>query len=275
MKSLDSVIESFRIVLKNPKMMLVYFAYLLFILFLIVFAVIFSIGVIPISSITSYKTLLEYLESTSFLLIIAIIAFFVIIVLFVSPIFTGMLLSMGIQAVKGKVSIEKAFNEAKKKYFSLLGVSLVNSTIFAFVGVLFLLLLFSLRGFSALFSLFILVIGAVLIVAVFVILGILFYEANTLVFTENKKAIEAIKRSIYIGNKKALSIFAIIFFFGVINMGIGFVVAILHLPISILGSLLLDLLFYIFIELPVNCFTSTVGNILPVVFYYNYNLKKI
>jgi hypothetical protein len=102
-----------------------------------------------------------------------------------------------------------------------------------------------------------------------------------LVFTENKKAFDAVKRSFYIGKEKFLSISATFFFLLIIGFGIGFVETIIKWILSILFSIDLGLLiifailFFIFVEIPINCFLFSASSILPVVFYYNYNLKKL
>jgi len=272
MKSLDTVIESFRIVLKNPKIMLIYFTYLLFIFLFVAFLMLLTAGVVSVSSLINF-TLENRAISSS--LIICMIIIFLIVVFLTSPIFAGMVVNAGKQAVKGKVSIEKAFNEAKKKYPSLLGAFLIICGVYLSLLALFFLLIFSSTKTPGVVFLFVLIIAIILLVIISIIIGVLFFETSVLIFTENKRAVEAVERSFYLGEKKFLSILAALFFLAIISIGINLIVEIFYVPIVLLDSPFLEFLFYIFIVIPINCFLSSVTGILPVVFYYNYNLKKV
>jgi hypothetical protein len=96
---------------------------------------------------------------------------------------------------------------------------------------------------------------------------VLLFEANTVVFTENRKAFDAVKRSFHIGKEKLLSIIATNVFFFILVFG---TMLILVIPIFLTGSIM----FIIFVILFIG-FILPVKEILPVVFYYNYNLKNL
>jgi hypothetical protein len=270
MKSLDTVIETFRIVLKNPKIMLIPF-----IIFVLFFVFIFAIAIGTIGNI-AFGELSKDIFLSRFLILLLLI---LIISILISPIFNGMLISSGIQAMKRKISLTKAFNEAKKKYFSILGISLVGIGILIFLILIpFIFIIpFKWMGETLLIVLLILYLIFAVIVGIFIL--ILLFEANTIVFTENKKAFDALKRSFYIGEQKALSIIATMFFLFIIVFGITLFVKIFDLVFTfidnVIGFPIFSFLFLILVEIPVNCLISSVNGILPVVFYYNYNLKKL
>jgi hypothetical protein len=278
MKSLDSVIQSFEIVLKNPKIMLItLISYIL--VFLILFSAGFLIGISNIISTLDTDSFPSELYS-NFPLVVGVIILCSIILFLIAPFPIGMLISSGIQVLKGKLSLSKAFDEAKRKYFSILGVSLISTAAFIAIVVSLLLPLILSWDFKPLFDFFV-VFDIVLFLIASFLLSVFFFQANTLVFTENKKAFEAVKRSFYIGKQKFLSILATLFFLLIIVFGIGFVEAIIKGILSILFIIDLSLLaifailFFIFVEIPINCFLFSASSILPVVFYYNYNLKKL
>jgi MFS family permease len=278
MKSLDTAIESFRIVYKNPKIIVIPF-----VMYILSFVLIFAIGLS-----FGINTLLGGDLSSIFSSVFLLIIFLLLIIAFlIYPIFNGMLISSGIQAVKGKLSLSKAFEETKKKYLSLLGVSLISAGIFLslFIPLIFLILvgiIFHTSDFGGggifIMSIFIIIYLILVGIASIFLLASLF-EANVLVFTENKKAVEAVKRSFYIGKKKFLSIFASLFFLFIVALGIGFVLGIFGILFNfideILGLPIFGILFLIFVEIPIHSFISSSSSILPVVFYYNYDLRKL
>jgi hypothetical protein len=269
MKSLDTVIETFKIVLKNPKIMLIPF-----IIFVLFFVFIFAIAISTMGNIAFGELSKDIFLSRFFILLLLILIIYILI----SPIFNGMLISSGIQAMKRKISLTKAFNEAKKKYFSILGISLVGIGILIFLILIPFIFIIPFRRIETLLIvLLILYLIFAVIVGIFIL--ILLFEANTIVFTENKKAFNALKRSFYIGEQKALSIIATVFFLFIIVFGITLFVEIFDLVFTfidnVIGFPIFSFLFLILVEIPVNCLISSVNGILPVVFYYNYNLKKL
>ncbi|MGB9703506.1 MAG: hypothetical protein ACPLXS_02210 [Candidatus Micrarchaeales archaeon] len=289
MKSIDTVIQAFQLVIKNPKIMAIgLIGNLVYLLLLISLMIPLVILMYPSLS-SAISTLLSAISSndfselddpsilaplTTFLIFAALLS--VILEIFVWPIFSGMTLNAGIQAIKGKVSLKKAFNEAKKKYFSLLGVELIGIfSVLLLVGLCFipLLLLFISKVSEVVVLLISLLFVFLLVFGLFVFI-ILFFESWALVFTENRKAIEAIKRSIYIGKKKFLSIIGVISFLSLISSGIGVIIRIIQLFPSLffelLGLTLFRIIFEIFLNFIVGLFTGAVGGILPVVFYYTY-----
>jgi len=140
---------------------------------------------------------------------------------------------------------------------------------------------------------FIILVGMVskLLLSILVILYLLFmigasiflvasiFEANTLVLTENKKAVDAVKRSFYIGRQKIISIIASQTFLIIMVFGISLLIEIFGLIFALVDKAMFlpifSILFLIFVRIPFYCFTSSASAILPVVFYYNYNLKNL
>ncbi|MGC9132507.1 MAG: hypothetical protein ACP5HJ_02580, partial [Candidatus Micrarchaeia archaeon] len=129
MKSIDTVIQAFQLVIKNPKIIaigligsLVYLLLLISLmipLVILMYPALSSAGSALLSAISSndFSKLDDpstLAPLTTFLIFAALLS--VILGIFVWPIFLGMTLNAGIQAIKGKVSLKKAFNEAKKKY---------------------------------------------------------------------------------------------------------------------------------------------------------------
>ena len=210
------------------------------------------------------------------------ISILLIIAFLIYPIFNGMLISSGIQALKGKLNLSKAFNEAKKKYLSLLGVYLISIGIFVllFVPIIFIAIIDRINDFIA-FLLFILYLIFLVIALIFLVASL--FEAGTIVFTENRKAFDAVKRSFYIGKKKVLSIIATQFFLFIIIFGVSLIMGgilgifkmVFNLVDEAVGFPILSILFLIIVKIPVNSFFHSAGGILPVIFYYSYDLKNL
>jgi len=274
MKSLDTTIESLRVVYKNPKITLILVvAYILSFIFISAIGLSFGINIIPEADIK------KSIFSSLFLLTILSLS---IIAFLIYPIFAGMLISSGIQALKGKLSLSKAFEEAKKKYLSLLGISLISCGIFVllFVPIVFIAIIGMISELIALL-LFILYLIFLVIALIFLVASL--FEAGTIVFTENRKAFDAVKRSFYIGKKKFLSIIATRFFLFIIIFGVSLMIGgilgifrmVFNLVDEAVGFPILSILFLIIVKIPVNSFFYSAGGILPVIFYYNHDLKNL
>jgi len=269
MKSLDTAIESLRIVYKNPKIILIpLVAYILSFIFIFAIGLSFGINILlggDLSSIFSSLSLLM-------ILLLLIIAFLIY------PIFNGMLISSGIQALEGKLSLSKAFDEAKKKYFSLLGVYVISIVIFVllFVPIFFIAIIGMVSNLIATL-LVILYLIFLVIASIFLVASL--FEAGAIVFIENKKAFEAIKRSFYFGKRKVVQIIATQSFLFILIIALSFIVGIFKIVFifadKAIGFPILSILFLIIVEIPVNSFFYSAGGILPVVFYYNYDLKNL
>ena len=269
MKSLDTVIESFKLVYKNPKIMLIPLAIsALSFIFIFITGLFFGVGIDDIfRGIKNAK----YFSSPPLIIIL-------LFSLLIYPILVGMLISSGIQALKGKLNLSRAFNEAKKKYLSLLGVFLISTIIeivllFVLLIFRFVLLIFGVFGLIIserlldILAFFYLIVAIIFYLISEICITVLLFEANTVVFTENRKAFDAVKRSFHIGKEKLLSIIATNVFFFILVFG---TMLILVIPIFLTGSIM----FIIFVILFIG-FILPVKEILPVVFYYNYNLKNL
>jgi hypothetical protein len=274
MKSLDTVIESFKLVYKNPKIMLIPLT-----IFALSFIFIFTLGLffdVGIDTIFRELKNAEYFSGLH-LIIISLFSFLIY------PFLIGMLISSGIQTMKGKFSLSRAFEDAKKKYLSLLGISLI-SIIIEFIF-LFVLLIFGV--FSSIIGgmmldiaiLYHLIIQAALYLIGKILINVLFFESNTIVFTENKNAFEAVERSFHIGKEKLLSIIATNVFFFLLAVGI---ILILVIPIFAITSIVnlseianIILIIFIILVILYVIFLIPVTEVIPVVFYYNYNLKNL
>ena len=138
-----------------------------------------------------------------------------------------------------------------------------------------------LRKFVSPFLLFILYLIFLVIALIFLVASL--FEAGTIVFTENRKAFDAVKRGFYIGKKKVLSIIATQFFLFIIIFGVSLIIGeileifkIVSNPVDeALGFPILSILFLIIVKIPVNSFFYSAVGILPVVFYYSYDLKNL
>lgn len=291
MKSIDTAIESFNTILKNPKIIIVFFGFLAFLL-TVQFAVsivmqpyiekavedFISSPPIDLETATRFEIIEALLSSMLPTLLPYMILFFVVILLSY-PIFNGMLISLGKQAKNKKgVSIKNAFDEAKKKYLSLLGAYSIRAGAFGIIGITYILLLASAINKASILSLAIVLFGGLFFFVIGILLTLWLFEAETVVLTENKKAIDAVKRSYEITSKRLLSLIATYFFFVILTFGILFVLILLAFPISLfdkfLATDLFGTIFAIFIELPVISLIGSAGGILPVVFYYNYIPQK-
>jgi hypothetical protein len=291
MKSIDTAIESFTTILKNPKIIIVFFGFLAFLLTILFTASIvmqpyiekavedfISSPPIDIKTATRFEIIEALLSSMLPTLLPYMILFFVVILLSY-PIFNGMLISLGKQAKNKKgVNIKNAFDEAKKKYLSLLGAYSIRAGAFGIIGITNLLLLASAINNTSILSLAIVLFGRLFFFVIGILLTLWLFEAETVVLTENKKAIDAVKRSYEITSKRLLSLIATYFFFVILTLGILFVLILIAFPISLfdkfLATDLFGTIFAIFIELPVISLIGSAGGILPVVFYYNYIPKK-
>ena len=291
MKSIDTAIESFNTILKNPKIIIVFFGFLAFLL-TVQFAVsivmqpyiekavedFISSPPIDLETATRFEIIEALLSSMLPTLLPYMILFFVVILLSY-PIFNGMLISLGKQAKNKKgVSIKNAFDEAKKKYLSLLGAYSIRAGAFGIIGITYILLLASAINKASILSLAIVLFGGLFFFVIGILLTLWLFEAETVVLTENKKAIDAVKRSYEITSKRLLSLIATYFFFVILTFVILFVLILIAFPISLfdkfLATDLFGTIFAIFIELPVISLIGSAGGILPVVFYYNYIPQK-
>jgi hypothetical protein len=291
MKSIDTAIESFTTILKNPKIIIVFFGFLAFLL-TIQFAVsivmqpyiekavedFISSPPIDIETATRFE-IIEALFSSMLPTLLPYMILFFVVILLSYPFFNGILISLGKQAKnKKRVSIKNAFDEAKAKYLSLLGAYSIRAGAFAVIGITYLLLLASAINNASILSLAIVLFGILFFFVIGILLTLWLFEAETVVITENKKAIDAVKRSYEITSKRLLSLIATCFFFVILTFGILFVLILIAFPISLfdkfLATDLFGTIFAIFIELPVFSLIGSAGGILPVVFYYNYIPKK-
>ena len=291
MKSIDTAIESFNTILKNPKIIIVFFGFLAFLL-TVQFAVsivmqpyiekavedFISSPPIDLETATRFEIIEALLSSMLPTLLPYMILFFVVILLSY-PFFNGMLISLGKQAKNKKgVSIKNAFDEAKKKYLSLLGAYSIRAGAFGIIGITYILLLASAINKASILSLAIVLFGILFFLVIGILLTLWLFEAETVVLTENKKAIDAVKRSYEITSKRLLSLIATYFFFVILTFVILFVLILIAFPISLfdkfLATDLFGTIFAIFIELPVISLIGSAGGILPVVFYYNYIPQK-
>jgi len=291
MKSIDTAIESFNTILKNPKIIIVFFGFLAFLL-----TVQFAVSIVmqpyiekavedfisspPINLETATRfEIIEALLSSMLPTLLPYMILFFVVILLSYPIFNGMLISLGKQAKNKKgVSIKNAFDEAKKKYLSLLGAYSIRAGAFGIIGITYILLLASAINKASILSLAIVLFGGLFFFVIGILLTLWLFEAETVVLTENKKAIDAVKRSYEITSKRLLSLIATYFFFVILTFGILFVLILLAFPISLfdkfLATDLFGTIFAIFIELPVISLIGSAGGILPVVFYYNYIPQK-
>jgi len=291
MKSIDTAIESFTTILKNPKIIIVFFGFLAFLL-TVQFAVsivmkpyiekavedFISSPPIDIETATRFE-IIEALFSSMLPTLLPYIILFFVVILLSYPFFNGMLISLGKQAKNKKgVSIKNAFDEAKAKYLSLLGAYSIRAGAFAVIGITYLLLLASAINNASILSLAIVLFGGLFFFVIGILLTLWLFESETVVITENKKAIDAVKRSYEITSKRLLSLIATCFFFVILTLGILFVLILIAFPINLfdkfLATDLFGTIFAIFIELPVISLIGSAGGILPVVFYYNYIPKK-
>lgn len=291
MKSIDTAIESFNTILKNPKIIIVFFGFLAFLL-TVQFAVsivmqpyiekavedFISSPPIDLETATRFEIIEALLSSMLPTLLPYMILFFVVILLSY-PFFNGMLISLGKQAKNKKgVSIKNAFDEAKAKYLSLLGAYSIRAGAFGIIGITYILLLASAINKASILSLAIVLFGILFFLVIGILLTLWLFEAETVVLTENKKAIDAVKRSYEITSKRLLSLIATYFFFVILTFVILFVLILIAFPISLfdkfLATDLFGTIFAIFIELPVISLIGSAGGILPVVFYYNYIPQK-
>jgi hypothetical protein len=280
MKSLDTAIKSFELVYKNPKIMLVPLA-IIGLSFIFLFAIGLFVSINIINIIFGKLNAIDALSnlSTPFLVILALVLLYLVILFLISPLITGMLISSGIQALEGKLSLSKAFEEAKKKYLSLLGVFLITIGIFILVFVVPLIFIMLVGMVSKLLLSILVILYMLFIIGASIFLVASVFEANTLVFTENKNAVEAVKRSFYIGRQKVISIIASQTFLIIMVFGISLLIEIFGLIFALVDKAMFlpvfSILFFIFVRIPFYCFTSSASAILPVVFYYNYNLKNL
>jgi len=291
MKSIDTAIESFNTILKNPKIIIVFFGFLAFLL-TVQFAVsivmqpyiekavedFISSPPIDLETATRFEIIEALLSSMLPTLLPYMILFFVVILLSY-PFFNGMLISLGKQAKNKKgVSIKNAFDEAKAKYLSLLGAYSIRAGAFGIIGITYILLLASAINKASILSLAIVLFGILFFLVIGILLTLWLFESETVVITENKKAIDAVKRSYEITSKRLLSLIATYFFFVILTFFILFVLILIAFPISLfdkfLATDLFGTIFAIFIELPVISLIGSAGGILPVVFYYNYIPQK-
>ena len=212
-------------------------------------------------------------------MILALVLLYLAIIFLISPFITGMLISSGIQALKGNLSLSKAFEEAKKKYLSLLGVFLITIGIFILVFVVPLIFIILVGMVSKLLLSILVILYLLFMIGASIFLVASIFEANTLVLTENKKAVDAVKRSFYIGRQKIISIIASQTFLIIMVFGISLLIEIFGLIFALVDKAMFlpifSILFLIFVRIPFYCFTSSASAILPVVFYYNYNLKNL
>ena len=291
MKSIDTAIESFTTILKNPKIIIVFFGFLAFLL-TVQFAVsivmqpyiekavedFISSPPIDIETATRFE-IIEALFSSMLSTLLPYMILFFVVILLSYPFFNGVLISLGKQAKNKKgVNIKNAFDEAKKKYLSLLGAYSIRAGAFAVIGITYLLLLASAINNASILSLAIVLFGGLFFFVIGILLTLWLFESETVVITENKKAIDAVKRSYEITSKRLLSLIATYFFFVILTLGILFVLILIAFPINLfdkfLATGLFGTIFAIFIELPVISLIGSAGGILPVVFYYNYIPKK-
>jgi hypothetical protein len=297
MKSLDTLVESFKKVWENPKIVLVPFGFYLIQLVIGAIMVALLLGSTfnfsffeflsnPTEALLNFSKDLGKLFAIGMGLIIFAILW-LIISFSIFPLLHGILISAGKQAKKEKnVDLKKAFEEAKQKYFSLLGIYLIILGILAFIVIISILMVVFSFVVSVGMGIAVFLILLIISLSLGVVLGVWFFEAPVLVFTENKGAIEAIKRSIFLGNKKFLSILASIFFYIISAIAINVVFQIVSFPLQVgisfsflspTALLFTGILLVLFglIGLAISAFLFAVYAILPVNFYYNYDLEKV
>lgn len=250
-------------------------------LFVFVLSAIIWIGLfasLPSSSITfGLHTVPASGVSTLSIVIVAILA------LFLSPLISGIYVSLAMQLKTGnkQLSLGAAVEKAKQKYLSLLGASLIAIGIAILIfGVLYFLLLapsmFNLNlGIAGLLIALVLIL---LIIVAWVLVIIRFFEIYPAVLIEDKRAFAAVKRSMEIGKQHPWSVLgtvlllAVIIF--VITIILELVIGAFSIGLALSGAVLADIVITVILITIVGGVIDAWAAMIPGTFYYSYVAKQ-
>ncbi len=275
--------ESFELVKKNYVKFLELYIIVTFILFVaILLALFLAIGLGLFASIAASGSSSSGIGAglTVFLIVVLIIAFLT------EPIFIGAYYSMALQALKGKISVTYALNQAVSKYVQLLWTLFLESLVFIVIDVIiFSPLLFALPGFISASSSYVvgsgpapagvlsfvglLIMVVILYFIVTVLLSPLFFEAVPLVMIEGTDGTKAIRESIKIGETRFWSVLGLIVLMVIVAFMIGLaqgaIVGVANLANKFLGTTV-DFVLGLLVGSFVGGWTST----LPIIFYRDF-----
>ncbi|HUB92496.1 MAG TPA: hypothetical protein VL945_00900 [Candidatus Saccharimonadales bacterium] len=258
------VSESFGIIKKNPIVVLPYFAFLIV---AVIGGVLFGLSLVShlsnnaaiaalASQTTITKAMLRGLVGL-FLSVLPAFSVFLVIISIVALFFVGAYISLAKQIYgKKKPSLGAAFSESASRFPSLLGALIIYTVTLAVIGLILLgaALLVSFSNLAAIALL------ALIGIILAIILGVLFFQAYTLVVIEGKRAVDAVKASIMIGRQRFWTI-----------VGIGIVVVILAFATDILRIIPLIGWILGFIG---SSIIAIMEFFIPPVFYYTYVKKE-
>ena len=173
----------------------------------------------------------------------AVIIIVIIVALLLAPFLNGIYIALASQLRTGskKLSLDGAVKRAKQKYLSLLGADLlVGAIALVSVGIPYLIFIFQPQlGITGLATVSVSAILILIMIIASIVLLVYFFQVNAAVIIEDKKAIQAFRRSMEIGKKYPWSIIGVILLaialFLVIDIILGLVVSLISLAFSVLG----------------------------------------
>lgn len=212
--------------------------------------------------------------------VLPVLILILLIPLFIASLLVGIYVSVADQGYRKKgISLSAAFQVAKSNYVNLLFTSLLVVIIWIIVisimAAIFLLPIIVIG--AGLGTVLWLALGALVFLAVVILLSILLYEAFTVVILENLGAISAVKRSIEIGKRNMSTIFFVFVIGAVITIGYAIVIGLLAVGIEGAFALAHQLIFGIVISQAINFILASGMSawlaMIPVGFYRTYVQK--
>ncbi len=281
--------KSFNVLWKSPKIALPLF---LFTIFIVVVAALlaaflgtssyFGTGVFKGTMVqgtgpgVGMANLSTLLGSGPYLL--AFIAVIAVIACFFGILLAGTYIALAEQGyAKQKISLGKAFNVAKANYLSMLGANIIYALV---LGLIVAALAAIILGIYALHVPILTIAVAVLLIlaglVAVIILGILFYQINTVIVLEKKNAIGGIERSIGIGKSLWGEIFGVLIVSLIISAVIQAVARVIgtvaSLALIVVSPVVGTVVAAVFVLL-ISLFFSSWLALVPVFFYHEYVSK--
>ena len=180
--------------------------------------------------------------------------------------------------VRLKLSLDGAVKRAKQKYLSLLGADLLAGVIaLVSVGIPFVIFIFQPQlGITGLASVSVSAILILIMIIAALVLLIYFFQVNAAVIIEDKRAIQAFKRSIEIGKQHPWSIIGVVILatvlFLVIYLIMSLIVSLIALAFTVLGFVAVTIASLIMSAIIGGALQSWFSMI-PGTFYYSYVAK--
>ena len=273
--------DSFNDIFSNPKAILPSLILsIILILIIIATVLIFFSGAITSNIILFINSPSSFISNTLLLgevikFLIEILLIIFIISFLISMFMNGIFVAMANQLIrKEKLNIRNAISLASSRYINLLGAGIISiAIVLVAIAVPLSLIILTFYIQVSLFSFMLAAIFAILLLILLIFATIYIFQVTTVIIIENKKPIDAIKRSFQIAAKKRTDIFIVLVLMALINITISFLSGFFEL-IPFVGIL---------ITLIIDISASVWFGMVPVYFYYasgsninqNQTLQKI